>query len=44
MIFSGEGIFNSKVEGVGSGGTVILQTLPFSRLCQSIGKSLPSRN
>lgn len=42
MLFSGEGIFNSKVEGVGKGGTVILQTLPFSRLCQSIGKSLPS--
>lgn len=40
-LFSGEGLFNSKVEGVGQGGTVILQTLPFSRLCQNISQSLP---
>lgn len=44
MIFSGEGIFNSRVYGVGQGGTVFLQTLPFAKLCQEISRSLPPRN
>jgi uncharacterized protein (AIM24 family) len=43
MIFSGEGIFNSRVRGVGTGGTVFLQTLPFSSLCMEISKSLPRK-
>jgi uncharacterized protein (AIM24 family) len=44
MLFSGEGIFNSKVTGIDNGGTVFLQTLPFSKLCMEISNSLPRKN
>ena len=44
MLFSGEGLFNSQVKGVNGGGTVILQTMPFSRLCNAIGQSLNIKN
>lgn len=43
VIFSGEGIFNSRVRGIGVGGTVFLQTLPFSKLCGEIRKTFPKR-
>jgi uncharacterized protein (TIGR00266 family) len=44
MLFSGEGFFHSKVTGTGSGGTVIMQTMPFSKTVQEIGRRLPNRS
>ncbi|MAW98088.1 MAG: TIGR00266 family protein [Sphingomonas sp.] len=43
MLFSGEGFFHSRVTGQGQGGTVIMQTMPFSKTVAEIGKRLPSR-
>ena len=43
MLFSGEGLFHSRVTGQGEGGTVIMQSMPFSKTVAEIGKRLPSR-